>query len=124
MLLISFGLPRPLWTPFELTIEVPTSNIQPDAATLTLHALNWLKLPIKSKCVVDVSKNKSKSKNNKSGGTDLWAILSCNAVSVMLPPKIPKTSPKDFRTKIVHTSGNIFDLWRVDLFDLGLEKYL
>ena len=34
------GLPTPLQTPFELKIEVPTPNFTPDAATLTLHALN------------------------------------------------------------------------------------
>ena len=25
------------------TLELPTANVQPDAATLTLHALDWLK---------------------------------------------------------------------------------
>ena len=41
---MSFGLPRPvpgpLQAPIELKIELPTSIFTPDAATLTLQALN------------------------------------------------------------------------------------
>ena len=37
---MGFGIPGPLWIPFELKIELPTSSCTPDAATLTLHALN------------------------------------------------------------------------------------
>ena len=37
---MSFGLPGPLQTALELKIELPTVNVQPDAATLTLDALN------------------------------------------------------------------------------------
>ena len=40
---MSFGLPGPLWQPFELKNELPKSMFTPDAATLTLHAFNWLK---------------------------------------------------------------------------------
>ena len=36
---MSFGLPGPLGTPFELSLEPPKSKFTPDAATLTLHAL-------------------------------------------------------------------------------------
>ena len=38
----SFGLAGPLWTTFELKIDLPPSKNEPDVATLTL--LNWLKL--------------------------------------------------------------------------------
>ena len=37
---MSFGLPGPLRTTFELKIETNTKNKQPDAATLKLHVLN------------------------------------------------------------------------------------
>ena len=43
------GLPRPLRTVFELKIDLPTPNLTPDAATLTLHALNWRSRPETSK---------------------------------------------------------------------------
>ena len=44
-----FGLPGPLPTPFELKTKLPTPIFTPDAATLTLHARNWLKRPSASK---------------------------------------------------------------------------
>ena len=37
---MSFGLPEPLWTAFELKDDLRASKKEPDAATLTLHALN------------------------------------------------------------------------------------
>ena len=40
---MSFGLPRPLRTAFKLKLVMPMSSVTPDAATRTLHALNWLK---------------------------------------------------------------------------------
>ena len=36
---MSFGLPGPLQTAFELKLDLPASNNLPDAATLKLHAL-------------------------------------------------------------------------------------
>ena len=64
---MSVGLPGPLQTAFELKNELPTPNFQPDAATLTLHALNWLKTPKISKTQLDFSKL-LKNENAKSGG--------------------------------------------------------
>ena len=49
-----FGLPGPLRTPFELKIELPTPNFTPDAATLTLHDLNLLKMSETYKYVFEV----------------------------------------------------------------------
>ena len=50
---MSFGLPGPLQTPFELKNDLPTSIFTPDAATLTLHTLNWLRRPKTSKYVLE-----------------------------------------------------------------------
>ena len=53
-----FGPPGLLWTPFELKTDLPASNIQPDAATLTLHALNLLKRRKTSKYVFPLSQKR------------------------------------------------------------------
>ena len=45
LLHMSFGLHRPLWITFELTTDLFKPNHQPDAATLTLNALNQLETP-------------------------------------------------------------------------------
>ena len=42
---ISWGLPGPPWTAFELKTDLPTSKNHPDATTLTSHALDCLKRP-------------------------------------------------------------------------------
>ena len=42
---ISFGLPRPLCTAFELKIDLQTSKNQPDATAPTEYAINSLKRP-------------------------------------------------------------------------------
>ena len=65
---MSFGLPRPLQTPFELKVELPTSSFTPDAATLTLHALNLLKRPKTSKIFVSHFPPNQKLEISKSGG--------------------------------------------------------
>ena len=72
---MSFGLPGPLRAPFELKIELPTSNFKPDAATLTLHALSWPKRPKNQNMFSIVFKNVKSSififyffKIGKSGG--------------------------------------------------------
>ena len=50
---MSFGLPEPLQTPFELTNDLPASTNEPDAATLTLHALDWLNGPKTSRYIFE-----------------------------------------------------------------------
>ena len=40
---MSVGLTGLLQTAFELKLDLPASNVTPDAATLTLYALNQLK---------------------------------------------------------------------------------
>ena len=42
---ISFGLPGPLGTAFELKISPPTATNKLDATTLTGNGINWLKRP-------------------------------------------------------------------------------
>ena len=59
---MSFGLPGPLWT--ELNDLKPASTNTPDAATLTLRALNWLKWPsIGRNKILNFPQNKRKRKN-------------------------------------------------------------
>ena len=65
---ISIGLPGPLRPAFELKNDLPTSIFQPDAATLTLNALNLLKRPKISKYVFELLQSFEKHKNSKSGG--------------------------------------------------------
>ena len=56
---MSFCLAGPLQTPFELKIRKPTSDFEPDAVTLMLHALNWLKSPKTSKYFSEFEGKKS-----------------------------------------------------------------
>ena len=42
---MSFGLPRPLRTPFEQKVALPASKIEPDVVSLTLHALFFFFCP-------------------------------------------------------------------------------
>ena len=48
-----FGLPGPLQTADELSNVKTCVKNAPDAATLTLHALNWLKRPKTAKSVFE-----------------------------------------------------------------------
>ena len=55
---MSLGLPGPLWTPFERTIDLPASRNEYGAATLTLHALDLLIRPKASKYFQNFQNNK------------------------------------------------------------------
>ena len=74
-----FGHPGPLQPPFEL----PTSIFQPDAATKTLHALNWLQSPKTSKCFSDLLQH-FKYKSCKSEGLNEKIDNKYMAVRVLL----------------------------------------
>ena len=55
---------------------------------------------------------------------DPWGQLVRSILNDVRGPKIPKIFPQMFRTRIVHTSGKMFDLLRVVFFDFSIEKYL
>ena len=68
---MGFGLAGPLQPPFEQKLELRTPNVTPDAATLTLYALNFLKMPNTSKYLFDLFQNVQHFKLSnvrKSGG--------------------------------------------------------
>ena len=60
---MSFGLLEPLLPSFDLKTDLPTSNFTPDAATLTLHALELANNPQNIKIFFDSSKQKEKTAN-------------------------------------------------------------
>ena len=51
---MNFGVPGSLQTPFELKLDLPASKNEPDAATLTLHALKLSKKTKTSNYVIDI----------------------------------------------------------------------
>ena len=55
---MSLGLPGPLQTDFELKIDLPASKNEPDAATLTLHALSLLRRTKTLKYLFEISKKR------------------------------------------------------------------
>ena len=68
---MSFGLPRSLQTAFDLKNIKPASKNTPDAATLTLHALNLLKaekINIIFQKTLKASKFSKETKFTKYGG--------------------------------------------------------
>ena len=74
---ISFGLPGHLWAAFELKIELPTSNVQLDAATLTLNALIIDQKDKKHKNAFLFFPKFSKTINNKSGALIPQTFFDC-----------------------------------------------
>ena len=68
---ISVGLLGPLRTPLELKIVLPTPIVQPDAATLTLHAIKCLKRLKTSKDLFEHLQQFQQIQNGKSGGLDV-----------------------------------------------------
>ena len=59
---------------------MPASQNDPDAATLTVHAPDWLKMPKTSKYVFEPIpnlRNIKKNKIGKSGGLYIYETVSC-----------------------------------------------
>jgi hypothetical protein len=65
---ISFGLPGPLRTAFELKIALPTAKNQVHPTALTDNAINLQKRPKTSKYLFEIFQKLQNFKNGKSGG--------------------------------------------------------
>ena len=71
---INFGLSGPLWTAFELKIELPTAKNQPAATAPTENAINWLTLPTNIQIYFRFFPKFPKYSNGKSGGIYIFSL--------------------------------------------------